>query len=373
MAHNRPHITAPPPPLNLQTILNRERTQLNRILDFEGPLVVDDDEAPVVGCLYSALIANRQLEDLTNQTQDKLLRVYQNALPFFADQARRGPKPKSSDIDQLICYLAWIKLGIESSVLSKLLDMKENRLDDNINRIRPILNMTLRFLWWSPRSRPIFQDTSPFPHAALLIDGHTTQCHRPKAPFEEAKIYYDKKNHIYGLKNEVACDATPPHYCKFVLPKDVGSVHDYTINKNNYQSYLEYLLKTPEEMLHLQADVQFRYWASVLDKAYTGPQQDTPDFRRIVPHKGANLSHAQRTHNDHVNAVRVPIECLFGRNMQLHGVVRGIYRWDHLHFQMDVENSFLLTNENIMVCYCTLAPSDLYFIYIFYIYSLTCI
>jgi hypothetical protein len=57
----------------------------------------------------------------------------------------------------------------------------------------------------------------------------------------KAKIYYDRKNHIYSLKSEVVVSATPPYYCVFVSDHTSGSIHDFEIMKKIYHCYFEYL------------------------------------------------------------------------------------------------------------------------------------
>jgi hypothetical protein len=99
--------------------------------------------------------------------------------------------------------------------------------------------------------RPQFQDDSLFFHVALLINNHTSHTYQPKGPFGEAKIYWNGHHKIYELKNEVAVMAFKPHYALFIQPNDVGSVNDYQILKNCYQSYIPYLHKLSKEMYHL--------------------------------------------------------------------------------------------------------------------------
>jgi hypothetical protein len=95
---------------------------------------------------------------------------------------------------------------------------------------------------------------SPFLHVGLLVDAHTTPCCQPKAPFDEAKIYYNFKNHTYGLKTEVAVSTQHPHYCTHVSNHVPGSVHDFELFKNGYKRYLDYLYKLPEEHIALHHD-----------------------------------------------------------------------------------------------------------------------
>ncbi len=310
---------------------------------------MDVEEEPAIkGDIYTALLQGNLLLDTTNFTQNTLISIYRDMQPFLQLAGTRGPQPKSSPMDQLICYLAWGKLSSDIDVLAKILNIKPNRLEDNIHRIRTIVNKTLRFRWWSPIARPRYQDGSPFPNVALIIDNHTSEVFRPKDPFGEAKIYWDGKNKIYGLKNECAIMATTPHYFTHINKEEVASIHDYQYHKGCYVNYLDYLLRLADEAHHLQGDLHHRFWAVMGDKAYIGPPTDTPDLRRICPKKGTLLM-ADRTRNEEINKARVPIECAFGRVLKKWGVARNIYRYDHAHFQTDFENWCLLTNEDIRV------------------------
>ena len=173
---------------------------------------------------------------------------------------------------------------------------------------------------------------------------HTTETYRPKAPFEEGKIYYDGKNHIYGLKSEIAVLAKKPHYCLFAARHSVGSQHDYEYHRTIYQTYLPYLRKLPPEHLQLPSDMQSNFWA--VAKAYTGAPSDTPDLRRIIPKKG-HLSAAEHAQSETLKRIRVPVEQFFGRLTRAWGVMQNVYRWDHANFDIDFENACFLTNELI--------------------------
>jgi hypothetical protein len=221
-----------------------------------------------------------------------------------------------------------------------------SRLQDNIARVRPVLNGALRSRWLEPRARPQPLLGTNFPHIGVLVDCHTNESFRPKAPFEEAKIYWDGKNKIYGLKSELGIAAHPPHYCLFTAPHTVPSIHDYEYHKRAYEQYLLYLQKTPAEHHALPNDVQHRFWAICGDKGYIGPASDTPDERRITPKKG-HLTQAERAVNQEINRIRVPIEQFLGRMLQSWGIMQERYRWDHANFDVDFQNCALLTNELI--------------------------
>jgi hypothetical protein len=89
-----------------------------------------------------------------------------------------------------------VRTAIHLDKLAKLLAMKTNFLEDNIKCIRPILNACLKSKWWNPQQQLSSCHNPLFSHAALLIDVSTTEAFCPKAPFEEAKFYWDGKNKI---------------------------------------------------------------------------------------------------------------------------------------------------------------------------------
>ena len=128
-------------------------------------------------------------------------------------------------------------------------------------------------------------------------------------PFEEAKIYYNGKNHTYGLKTEVAVRVLPPHFCTHTSKHVPASVHDFELFKSGYARYLPYLLKQPEECMALPGDPS-RHWAILCDKGYIGPDAASPDVRRICPHKNPQ-THPDRVYNATHSRFRVFIECFF--------------------------------------------------------------
>jgi hypothetical protein len=207
-----------------------------------------------------------------------------------------------------------------------------------------VLLATLRARWWAPRRRPSPVADSTWPHVALLVDTNTTETFRPRARFDEAKIYWDAHNHVYGIKKEVAVTATPPYYCMFTHKGVVGSMHDYDEHKRLAPSYHEYLLKTPEEAHLLRADAAERFWAIMADAAYIGPAADTAPIRRVTPLRGNMLAHDARV-NQEVARRRNPIEWVVGRLWRSWSILRNVYRWDHAHFDDDYDICCLLTNE----------------------------
>jgi len=86
-----------------------------------------------------------------------------------------------------------------------------------------------------------------------------------------------------------------------------------------------------------------QYWTMILDRGYIGPDLDTPGLRRITPKKG-QLTTQDQQRNAELGRIRVPVEQFFGRMQQLWALTRGIYRWSHDNFDLDIDNCILLTN-----------------------------
>jgi hypothetical protein len=217
----------------------------------------------------------------------------------------------------IVCYLAWAKLGCDYPKLALLLGgISTTQLEENIKQIRPVLKAALIQKWFDSPQRPCPLSDTPFPHVALLVDAHTTPCYCPKAPFDEAKIYFDGKNRIYGLKTEVAVSVQAPHYCMHVSNSVPGSVHNFELFKQGYERYLPYLLKLPAKHVALVGDQNNHYWALLCDKGYIGPDDASPDVRWICSVKNP------QSHNDHIMnnlkaQKRVMVECFFGQLLGL--------------------------------------------------------
>lgn len=295
--------------------------------------------------IFDSLRANRSLSTVTGLSEEEVLSLYNLLHPHIVTIRTPGTRPKSSYLDMLLCYLMWARLGVDYAVLAVAIgNITASRVEDNINRIRPLLKAALSEKWFDSPMRPSPVNDSPFPHCALIIDGHTTACFRPKARFNDAKTYWDGKNKIYGLKTEVAIRATAPHYCVAVSAHEPASKHDYEIHKANFHKYLEYLTKLPDEIPHLPSDAGHRHWAILCDLGYVGPAHHTPDVRRVTPIKNAR-SYAEQHYNETHARHRVWVECFFGRLTAKFKILRDVYRWSHLHFDDDFTICCLLVNE----------------------------
>lgn len=323
--------------------LQRAVSEFPTTTDIVGPPVEEVRE----DVIFNALRSSGSLAIVTGWTEEEILSIYYLLHPHIVTIRTPGSRPKSSYLDMLLCYLMWARLATDYAVLATAIgNITASRVEDNINRIRPLLRAALSEKWFGSPLRPTPLHDSPFPHCALIVDGHTTACFRPKARFQDAKTYWDGKNKMYGLKSEVAVRATAPHYCVAVSPHEPASKHDYELHKSNFHRYLDYLLKMPDESSLLPSDAGSRHWAILCDLGYIGPPHHTPDVRRVHPVK-APRSYADRQFNEVVGRHRVWVECFFGRLTCKFKILRDVYRWSHLHFDDDFLICCLLVNESM--------------------------
>jgi len=248
------------------------------------------------------------------------------------------------------------RLGCSLQDLSIRICLKLGTLEDVINRTRPIIFKTLNERWWCQKQRPKPIENSIYPHVALIVDSTSINIFRPLGKFQEAKEYFDGKNWMYALKKEVAIMAGPPHYALFSSPGFSGSRHDYDHFKEFYKNYLNYLSKTPDEKGMIRSDRTNPSWSVMADKAYVGPVSDTPNLRKITPHKPARLEQ-EKEENIEIAKIRVSVECFFGRISMAFPFIRKPYPFSLTMFDSDLDNIILLTNEHIR-SYSPLAESE---------------
>jgi hypothetical protein len=313
------------------------------------PIAGDEDEPEVLhGKITKSFQDNRSFEQFAGYTEETIARIVEDMTEFALNARKRGPWPRSSVSDMLLCYLTLLRTDADMPKLSKILNLSVNRLSENIARIRPILNAAMKKHWAPLLPRPHTQLNRHYQYAALIIDVTTTQCYRPEGVFEHSKHYYDGKNRIYGLKTEVAVTACAPHLFVRASPHYPGAVHDFTIHKQEYAHYVDFLQKRPEERDEIvDVDPNAANWAVIADKGYIGPANLTPGVRRITPMRKPLLQ-AERQSNQIINRARVPIEQFFGRLRCKFPLFRNTYRFDHSNFNVDFENACYLINEDIL-------------------------
>jgi len=59
-----------------------------------------------------------------------------------------------------------------------------------IQRIRPHFYEGMKSRWWKDRQRPKPLNQAQFEHIALIVDSNSVEVYRPRAPFNEAKVFF---------------------------------------------------------------------------------------------------------------------------------------------------------------------------------------
>ena len=126
--------------------------------------------------------------------------------------------------------------------------------------------------------------------------------------------------------------------------------------EKNIGIYEKYLRTTQDE----QRDPFIRastHWDVICDKGYIGkiPQNLEP-FKRITP-KCRNMRAFSETRNKEIAKARVWVEMFFGRNERSWKILTD-YRLDEKNFDYDVDNCFLLTNEELLAGNIVLTEED---------------
>lgn len=333
--------------------VNQIRQENQQILANEVNLQEDEPEEEPEGTIWAELQEEDHCLLSTGFTREEIWNFWCNLQPHMEAQRTRGPKPKISPMDSMLALLMMYKLNWTIGTLAAWMKVKEPTLRGALERIRgPFLEM-LRIRWNPERFRPK-PLSGNFPFIGLIVDTTSMEVFRPRGRFEEAKIYFDGKNKIYALKKEVGVLAYPPYYALFFQKGRVGSQHDYSIFQGTHEGYAPFLKKTPREQVELGGDRDSR-WAIVLDKAYVGPENDTPHVRRLFISKNPRTE-AERARNRELSKIRVHIEAWFGRMKNLWKFARDVFSHDHRSFDEHFEIMALLTNENIQAM--ELGPED---------------
>ena len=171
----------------------------------------NDEESVMPGILWQEWKRNKKTLQCSTFTEGQLLIPWADMQPKIQSCIIRGPKGKIRHLDALFCTLFWYKSGLTYDEVSALFHFKVKTLISAMEIVPPILLKTLRSRW-RVLPRPIPLSGKTFPYIDLLVDTTTMEFYRPKTRFEEAKVYFDGENKIYGLKKEVAVLAQKPHF-----------------------------------------------------------------------------------------------------------------------------------------------------------------
>jgi hypothetical protein len=325
---------------------DRRREETDTIQEEMEEEYSESEEDLVVDGRFRQLAQEKLIEELTGLPEAVVLDIYRSSVPHWHASRGRGPLPKTTWLDHILILLMLYRLGCSFQDLSIRISLKLGTLEDVVSRARTILFKTLKDRWWAEKQRPKPLENTIYPHTGLIVDSTSINVFKPLGKFQEARAYFDGKNWMYALKKEIAVMAGPPHYALFSSPGFEGSRHDYDHFKQNYKSYMKYLMKSPDEKRLITTDRTNPTWSIMGDKGYVGPEIDTPNLRKIVPHKPARLE-PQRQENEEIKRIRVVVECFFGLMTMVYPFVRRAYPFSLTVFDLDLDNIVLLINEHI--------------------------
>jgi hypothetical protein len=319
--------------------------QRNSRIESMEVLEQDDDDMPEGGLVFGVLVTRDTLERATNFSHDEVIALYHLARPYLSQLRTRGRAPKLDDLDALCLLLYWMRNAQDYPTIAGTFNLGITATTTAIFRARQALFMALESKWWTKRPRP--KKPTVHPHIALLLDSTSVVIPKPLGTHHEEKRFYDAKNCIHALKKQVAVAAAHPYYALFSAPAAPGSTHDYAIFKANYEPFVRYLAKTPEELQALAEDTDNDKLAILADSGYIGPATNTPGVRLIALKKPSQLTVAERDAQASLARARVPVEAAFGRVKKMFGIFSTPYRWEQIHFDMTFDLALLLMNEQI--------------------------
>ncbi|KAE9100205.1 hypothetical protein PF010_g14900 [Phytophthora fragariae] len=227
------------------------------------------------------------------------------------------------------------------------------------------------------------------PCARYATDVTFQQADRPVGGYNDAKMYYSGKHHLYGLKVEVSVIPTGvainctdweagsmadisifranKHFHTPAMQKrpgedtinctdwEAGSMADISLFRANKHFHTSAMQKRPgQDTINVQGPQADRYqhdWAVLVDKGYQGLQDE---FRTIQPKKGAArgppLTADERSESDRISHDRVQVENYFGRLKKLWGVCSHKWTWDRQTYNMFFRMCVALTNFRVRCC-----------------------
>lgn len=185
-----------------------------------------------------------------------------------------------------------------------------------------------------------------YPEVGLIVDVTFQTRTRPKMLFKEAQFYFSGKHHSYGLKTETA--HLPNGQVAFISETYGGSVHDFTIFKDNVEIYKEFLQKKGQDnKIKDVGELKEKYpkmWALMADKGYQGASEL---LRAILPEKGDELTEEDKVRNKKIAKNRIICENFYGRMKKLFKIMEEKFRWDEEMYPIVFKVCVALTNYHI--------------------------
>lgn len=341
--------------ISTQKILEKYETdkveQKNKFDDaIKSHIPQDEKDDEEESKIYSKF-ANRGTEAIKTMTGFliseflELYSVVQNNL-----KARgRGRKPEISTLDSFFLTLVMLKHHEKWDKFALTYEAKKTTAYSAVKRtleriLEPLCNALIRTMFHDEQlKRNIKFDD--FPEVALVVDVTFQTRTRPKMLFKDAQFYYSGKHDAYGYKTEVA--HLPNGQAVFVSKTYGGSVHDFTIFKDNIETYELFLQKrgldhTIDDNGELKKEYP-KYWSLMADKGYQGANEI---IRSIIPTKGANTKE-EKIRNNKIAKNRVICENFYGRMKNLFKIMSDKYTWQEDSYSNVFNICVALTNYHI--------------------------
>ena len=148
--------------------------------------------------VFRQLKEANQFVEQTNFTEREICAIVEASFVHWAQFRKRGPKPKLSEADSILCLLIYYASGNKLDRLASVVGIKPPTFKDVLIRTRPVLFSLLSERWLKNRIRPAPVINSEFPWTALLVDATSQEVFRPVGPFEESKVFLELQlSHVH--------------------------------------------------------------------------------------------------------------------------------------------------------------------------------
>jgi len=175
----------------LLDIFQRQNAQIERISQVEPLRDSEELAESTSGELWEQWKQKGHLTTFTCLTASELEAMYLEMLPFIASERCRGPKPKSSWMDVLLCYLLWAHSSTDTGILANSSQMKEGHFEENIARIRPILLFYLKTRWRRNKEKGHMLNSNQHFLAGYVGPPSDTPNERRVVPIRPARLHHE--------------------------------------------------------------------------------------------------------------------------------------------------------------------------------------
>ncbi len=320
--------------------------------ELEELLGDEETDAPLFNSIVNKPNGDDKMRVLTNFFPDEVLELFEIVKPSILASENRGKKAKYSGLDRFIITLSHLKhaqqfnkmgldFGLDGSVANTMFHRTVDICQTPL-RERLMKSFTMTELRTSNIQFGTVKD------ALLVVDVHFHKSNRPEGRFSDVKHYFSGKHYQYGLKVESA--HYPNGLAAFVSRHHPGSTHDFNIFKTNVKSYKRLLTKSvSDQLLEDNGPLSNRFasqWAILGDSAYTGAEKE--GVRGLYIKKKKYRQNRDAVMYEQWSRDRVLVENFYGRVMNLWGMMRKTYTYEHKHYDAMVAVVFCLTNYDIM-------------------------